>query len=250
MFFHFGEALNVILSPVLIAWVLMAISLFAQCRHRFRFAIVTNSAALAILWFTGTATISNALVRSLEMQNIPKEIPQADAIVVLAGVTQRPFPPQPVVHLERGADRLVYAAMLYKTGKAPLVIFSGNRTESAEMAEVMAMMAVPRAAMVEENTSFTDTYGAARDLKHTFDSHNVHTILIVTSAIRMPRALAVFRHLGIRAIPAPTDFATSAGSHRHDILAAILPNISSLDGSAAAFHELFGLLGYRLASWI
>jgi uncharacterized SAM-binding protein YcdF (DUF218 family) len=248
-----GEVVDLISSPVLIAWLLMILSLVAQLRRRTRLAIAASLAAVTILWLTGTSTITDALVRTLESRNIPSgEMPHADAIVVLGGVTRRAYRPQPVPHLAQGADRLVYAAELYKSGKAPLVIFSGNRFESAEMAEVMEMMDVPRTAMVEEDAQLQNTYGGARALKGLLLFHHVHRVLLVTSAIRMPRAIAVFRRLGLHVIPAPTDFVTRSdvATQPLNLTVAVVPNMGDLETFTAACHEFFGLLGYRLAGWI
>ena len=240
------------LSPGLLAWLLMVVSLFAQLRKRSRIAVVTNVTAVAILWLASNTIVSNMLVRELEMEYVPSvQLPHADAIVVLAGVTGRAYPPQPVPHLGPGADRLIYAATLYKEGKAPLVVLSGNRSESADMAEVMEMMGVPRTAIMGEDTDLHNTYGAARDLKPALVSRKVYRVLLVTSAIRMPRALAVFRSLGIDCIPAPTDFFTRTTSARRaqDIISAVIP-MGETRECEAALHEIVGLVGYHLAGWI
>src|ERR1700730_9186352 len=105
MLFDLGKIPDLIFSPILVTWLLMVISLFAQLYKRSQLAIVTTGIAVAILWLTGTSLVSGVLVRTLEMRNVTSgQIPQADAIVVLAGVTGRPYPPQPVVHLGQGAD--------------------------------------------------------------------------------------------------------------------------------------------------
>jgi uncharacterized SAM-binding protein YcdF (DUF218 family) len=246
------KIVHAVLLPGLLAWLLMIISLFAQLGKRSRIAIVTNIIAVAILWLAGNTIVCNILVRMWEMRYVPSgDLPHVDAIVVLAGVTERAYPPQPVPHLGPGADRLVYAAMLYKEGKAPLVFLSGNRSESTDMAEVMEMMGVPRTAMVRENTDLPNTYGAARDLKPALISHNVHRVLLVTSAIRMPRALAVFRSLGIDVVPAPTDFSTRTTStlQAQSIISAVVP-MGDNSRFGAALHEIVGFIGYKLAGWM
>jgi uncharacterized SAM-binding protein YcdF (DUF218 family) len=246
----FERVLDVILSPLLLAWLLIIISLGAQLRNNRRVAILTAVAAAAILWLAGNTVIGYFLAHTLEMQNVPsEELPHADAIVVLGGVTGKAYPPQPVPHLGAGADRLVYAALLYKQNKAPLVIFSGNDDESAEMTQVMEMMGIPTSAMLGENARLQNTYGGARDLKPILISHDVHQVLLVTSAIRMPRALAVFRSLGIDAIPAPTDFTTRKMPLALNFIGAIIP-FGGCGYWSAAIHEIVGLVGYRLAGWI
>jgi uncharacterized SAM-binding protein YcdF (DUF218 family) len=247
------QELDFITSPLLAIWLLILLSLLAQLWKRSRVAMIANLTAVVIFWLTGTSVVTNVLVREFELRYVPSgEIPLGDAIVVLAGVTGRAYQPQPVPHLGQGADRLVYAAKLYKEGKAPLVIFSGNQFESDEMAEVMELLGVPRTAILEEDARLKNTYGGARDLIGQLVSHHVHKVLLVTSAIRMPRALAVFRHLGIDAIPAPTDFLTRTGAATQplNVLGALVPNMADLGAFTAACHEFFGLVGYRLTGWI
>jgi uncharacterized SAM-binding protein YcdF (DUF218 family) len=246
------KIVDVMLSPGLLVWLLMVISLFAQLAKRYRIAIATNITAVAILWLASNTMVCNMLVRELEMQYVPSgDLPHADAIVLLAGVTRRAYPPQPVPHLGPGADRLVYAATLYKEGKAPFVFLSGNWSESADMAEVMEMMGVPRTAMICEHTDLHNTYGGARDLKAALVSHNVHRMLLVTSAIRMPRALAVFRSLGVDVIPAPTDFSmrTTSAPQAPSIISAVVPMEDNRE-FGAALHEIVGSVGYKLAGWM
>ena len=104
------KIVHAMLSPGLLAWLLMIISLFAQLGQHSRIAIVTNIIAVAILWLAGNTIVCNILVRKWEMQYVPSgDLPHVDAIVVLAGVTEKAYPPQPVPHLGPGADRLVYA---------------------------------------------------------------------------------------------------------------------------------------------
>src|SRR5580704_17868150 len=162
MGFFLSKFLAVLFFPLGIACLLMAISLIAQIRRRSLIAIATNLAALAILCLTGNRTVSHLFVRPLETRNMPAgPLPQADAIVVLGGVTGPALPPQPTVHLGEGTDRLTYAAELYRTHKAPVVILSGGAMpwnknlppESAQMAEIIQMLGVPHSAILEESAS-------------------------------------------------------------------------------------------------
>jgi uncharacterized SAM-binding protein YcdF (DUF218 family) len=239
-----------LISTSSLAWLLTIASLVALLRNDRRLAILTTIATAAILWVAGSSVIGSALAHRLEAQHIPSgELPHADAIVVLAGVTGKAYPPQPVSHLHSGADRLIYAAKLYKEKKAPLLILGGNSDESSEMAGVMTMMGIARTAMLLGNATLQNTYGDVRDLRPILLSHNVRTILLVTSAIRMPRALAVCRSLGIAAIPAPTDFTTRTMPAGLNVLQMVVPTGGSPQ-SEAVFHELIGLIGYRLVGWI
>ena len=183
---------------------------------------------------------------------------------MLGGVTAPALPPQPTVHLTDGADRLTYGAELYRDHKAPLVVLSGGRMpwnprlppESAQMAEIMQMLGVPRSAILEESAS-RNTHENAAYTSRLLHAHNLNRILVVTSAMTMPRALAAFRHQGIDAIAAPTDFTPGLGEDSRsgtseleaDVLN-LLPSPHTLDESSEALHEYVGLVLYRLAGWI
>ena len=265
MAFFLSKFLPTLVFPLGAACLFIAVSLIAQARKRSRMAIAANLAALAILCLMGNPAVSHMLVRPLETRDIPSgPLPQVDAIVVLGGVTGPALPPQPTIHLTGGADRLTYGAELYRTHKAPLVILSGGGMpwnkglppESAQMAEIMQMLGVPRSAILEESAS-RNSHENAADTSRLLLAHNLHRILLVTSAMAMPRALAAFRHQGIDAIAAPTDFTSGLGEDSMGGLSELevdalelLPNSFSLEESSAALHEYMGLALYRLAGWI
>jgi len=265
MTFFLSKFLPTLFSPLGMACLLIAASLIAQVRKCSRMAIAANLAALAILCLMGNSAVTHLLVRPLETRDIPAgPLPQADAIVVLGGVTGPAVPPQPTIHLTGGADRLIYGAELYRAHKAPLVVLSGGGMpwneglppESAQMAEIMQMLGVPRSAMLEESASRNSHENAAYTSRLLL-AHNLHRVLLVTSAMTMLRALAAFRHQGIDAIAAPTDFTPGLGKNSRDGVSELevdalnlLPNPHSLDESSAALHEYMGLVLYRLAGWI
>jgi uncharacterized SAM-binding protein YcdF (DUF218 family) len=118
------------------------------------------------------------------------------------------------------------------------------------MAEIMQMLGVPCAAFLEESASRNSHENAAYT-GHLLLAHNLHRILLVTSAIAMRRALAAFRLQGIDAIAAPTDFTPGLGedSRSGDTLN-LPPSPHALEESSAALHEYVGLVLYRWAGWI
>lgn len=265
MIFFLSKFLSMFVFPLGAGCLFIAVSLIAQVRERSRIAIAANLAALAILCLMGNRAVSHLLVRPLETRVIPAgPLPQADAIVVLGGVTGPAVSPQPTIHLTAGADRLTYGAELYRAHKAPLVVLSGgdmpwNRglsPESTQMAEIMQMLGVPRSAILEESASRNSHENAAYTSELLL-AHNLHRILLVTSAMVMPRALAAFRHQGIDAIAAPTDFTPGLGADSRDRVSDLevdalnmLPSPHTLEESSAALHEYVGLVLYRLAGWI
>jgi uncharacterized SAM-binding protein YcdF (DUF218 family) len=103
---------------------------------------------------------------------------------------------------------------LYKAGKAPLVIVSSGAfprhkkglPEALAMQQLLSEWGVPQAAIVNETDS-QNTFDNAVFTSRILDQRGLKTILLVTSALHMRRALAVFLSLGINAIPVATDCA-------------------------------------------
>ena len=111
--FFVSKVLSFFVFPLGAACLLIGFALAAQFYRHFRLAMIANLAALVVLWLMGSRIVAGALLRPLEMHNLPPSpMPSADAIVVLGGCTEAAFPPQPTVHLVQGADRIVYAAEL------------------------------------------------------------------------------------------------------------------------------------------
>ena len=73
-------------------------------------------------------------------------------------------------------------------------------------------------------------------------------VLLVTSAIHMPRSVAVFRAAGVNVIPAPTDITVL--DTRYDGLFGWLPAIGALGATSRAVHEYIGLCVYWIRGWL
>ena len=89
-----------------------------QKRARLR----TTALVLALLIFliASNSWVALSLARSLEWRYLPTgEIPSAAAIVLLGGGTESAAPPRPMVEVNGAGDRILYAAQLYRQGKAP-----------------------------------------------------------------------------------------------------------------------------------
>ena len=178
--------------------------------------------------------------------------------MVLGGGTEPASSPRPWVQLNKAGNRLLYAAKLYREGKAPLVIVSsggiawpGAAPEAADMAEVLKFAGVPESAIVQETNS-RNTYENAVYVQEILASRGIRRILLVTSAMHMPRALLIFRHQGAEPLPAPADFIATGRDFEesHNGLKAIavnlLPDAESLEWSSRAIKEYLGLAVYRL----
>lgn len=216
------------------------------------------AAALLVLWLPSLPAISDHLRSSLESRHASlraEDQPRAEAIVVLGGVLGGPRPPRKYSNLTAASDRVRYAALLFAADRAPLIVASGGSASSSPgavseaelIAELLVELGVPRAAILKEMESRT-TYQNACNTAELLERHRLSNVLLVTSALHMPRALATFRAAGVEAIPAATDFeivsAENGGIWRW------LPDAAALEGSTRALKEYLGISAYRWRGWI
>ena len=216
-----------------------------------RAAYAVGAFAIAWLWFWSMPIASGWIRGPLEDAAGPRTIealPTAPAMVVLGGAVEGPrLPWRPYPDLNSSADRMWHAARLYRAGKAPLLVLSGGtvRPGEAPEAEVMRQflvdMGVPASAMLLEGQSTTTTENAA-DTARLLRSRGIRRILLVTSALHMRRARALFERVGLEVIPAPTDYEVVRMPFR---LLDVVPETDALDGSARAMKEIIGRLGGR-----
>jgi uncharacterized SAM-binding protein YcdF (DUF218 family) len=263
MFLYLSKLLPLFFYPLGLACVLMVVALVTLWK-RPRWAAGAIALALIILLVGSNGWVSRFLVRSLEWQNLPHaELPNAEVIVVLGGATKPAIPPRPAVDLSEEGDRVFYGAQLYQQKKAPLVIVSGGRihwrdsgpSESADMATILSQMGVPASAIIQDPDSL-NTYENAVNVRKILEARGIRQVLLVTSAMHMPRSLLIFKRQGIAAIPAPTDFLVTENelqelqSSPQATLLNMLPDSDRLQQLTRALKEYIGLVVYRFRGWL
>jgi uncharacterized SAM-binding protein YcdF (DUF218 family) len=231
-------------------------------RRRPRLRRICYGLAVATLLISGNGWVVHRMVRALEWQYLPPDpMPTADAILVLSGGIHAARPPRPTVEVSEAGDRVLYGAELFRRGRAPQVICTGHvgpgtvgrRPEALDMAELMEMIGIPREKILLE-TEARNTHEHAVNLCPMFRERQITRVLLVTSAIHMPRSLGVFRRScpAVEYIPAPTDFRATwqlnIPWYRQAV--ALLPTPNNLVDFSDATHEYLGMVYYRLRGWI
>jgi uncharacterized SAM-binding protein YcdF (DUF218 family) len=263
MFVFLSKFLPPLVYPLGVSIALVTIALFIRKKPRLRAA--AEAAALLLLLLASNRWVAYSLARTLEWQYIPSgEIPPAEVIILLGGATEPAQAPRPQVEVNSAGDRILYAAALYSQDRAPAILVSGgnitwleNRgtTPAADMVELLHLTGVPREAVWLEDQS-QNTYENALYSARLLRQKGITHVILVTSAMHMPRSMALFRAQGIDPIPAPADFTvTRAGwaelaSSPSAVLVNSLPNASSLALTTNVLKEYIGLLAYRLKGWL
>lgn len=257
-----GPSLALLLTK-LATWLLYPFSLAglallaALCsRGVRRSARLLLAVALALLWGGGCRLTSEALVGSLESYaRPPAPGVRADAIVVLGGGLQPATPPRRAVEVTDAGDRALEAARLWHEQRAPRVVtvggsFDGAESQARQAAELLRLLGVPSAAILEMPGPLT-TREEAIAVHGRLAPLGVRRILLVTSALHMRRAAGWFAVQGFEVIPAPTDFVVTDGSQRSLAGEALtlLPRVDSLSLTTRALHEWLGIVVAHASGW-
>lgn len=253
-----SKVLPLLLYPLNLAIWLGLFGLGVWLCGRRRLAALALGLALTILIVAGSPKVAGLLYRSLEQQYLPTAVensPRADAIVLLGGAIGGVLPPRVTLDLTGAADRVLHAARLYRAGKAPLIVTSGGDVfpqaqgspESDLIAELLVEWGVKPTDIIIENQS-RNTYENARQSKQILQNRKAQRVLLVTSALHMPRALAVFKSVGVDVLPSPTDY--HAVDYDQPTLLDWIPNVGALEGTTIAIKEYLGHQVYRWRGWI
>ena len=123
------------------------------------------------------------------------------------------------------------------------------------MATVLTSIGIPSTAIVQEPDSL-NTYQNAVNVRKILESLQIRNVLLVTSAMHMPRASKIFQRQGIQAIPAPTDFLVTQGNMEEmtstpkGAILNLLPETDDLHKFTRALKEYVGLFVYSLRGWL
>lgn len=239
----------------LMAALLLVATLFFIIKRR-KLALTIALIALGWAGFWSLPIASMWLGGHLENQYesvTAEHAPTADAIVVLGGHTasnrinwfDNSEDPPTRSRIQRGAE-------LYHAGRAPYILVSGaaldrGTSEAQLMARHLRQNDVQDEAILLEEKSFTTKENALFSAE-LLKQHGFHRVLLVTSALHMPRSVAAFEKEGLEVIAAPlppqvVPLDNSWRSLWH-------PSMRAMNASRSIIKEYAGLLVYWIRRWI
>ncbi len=251
----FSSLINLVV-PLNLCIFLMVVG-FILCVIRFRRTGLTLILA-GVLWvLIWSLPITSILLGGVLENSYPyrpaNEYPEAQAIVVLGGATANnrinwfePLEPATTV------ARVDTAAELYKQHKAPRILVSGGAlsgdvSEARGMAARLKTLGIPAEDIILENESRT-THENAELTVQELEDHDIHSILLVTSALHMPRSMASFSkfRLDVTAAPNPPQITVPEDKD----FSLFIPNERALAGSRSILKEYVGVVVYWLRGWL
>lgn len=240
--------LNLCVTLLVIAVVLLMLR-----RRRIAAALIALSAAWGLFWSLPASSLwAGGRLEQLYPYTAAADLPAAQAIVVLGGHTAGGrlnwFQPY---DRETALTRTESAALLYKAERAPLILLSGaalegSQSEAEYMAGNLRKSGVPPEALILEKKSF-NTYENALYSARILKERDISRVLLVTSALHMPRAMAVFSKQGLTPIAAPS--APQIVVPEDPDFSFWLPDERAFFASRSIIKEYVGMLVYWLRGW-
>jgi len=257
MFFILSKLFYAFIMPL--TWITgcMLASLFVKKRELKKKFLL---AAVLMIFFFGNEFIVNEIY--LKWEEKPAEFSKIkkhyDVAVILGGVTKPGLEPRDRVYFDRGADRVVHPMFLYNEGKIDKFIASGGTgrliyakyTEGPSLALALKTFGVdPNDIIIEDKSR--NTRENAVFSKRIIDSlwtSKKPNILIVTSAVHMPRAKRCFLKLNLKFDYLTTDFLGHKREFGFDKL--FIPQIDAISKWGKLMKEWVGMITYKLAGYI
>lgn len=174
-----------------------------------------------------------------------KEVSEHRAMVILGGgISDSPFATEPSVFVH---SRIIKAVTLYhqaeKMGIRYTLFLSGGATSTQPISEAglykqaLIKAGIPSSQIITEDNS-KNTFENAKFTSLLLKKHHLTSVLLVTSAIHMERAIKCFEHFGIAVKPVASDF---PWPHIH-----WFPHAYNLAITSVAVHEIACLWQFSL----
>lgn len=250
LFLH--KALPLLVLPVGVCLLLLAVGWWRKGR-------VWIAAAAVVLLLFGMPEVGDAFLWSLEGRYPAVSVdrsPGADAIVVLGGILQVRRKPVELVEWSEPADRFERGVDLYLAGKAPALVLSRVRTgrpdrpltEGHYLRDFAIRRGVPASAIVLTR-EVVNTASEAEAVEELARERGWKSILLVTSAFHMPRAMLLFRNRGFDVHPIPVDYQSGdLESEGEFAIHGYIPQGDGLARSEKALREYLGMAAYSVKS--
>jgi uncharacterized SAM-binding protein YcdF (DUF218 family) len=254
---HFGMVSSTVVESLrTLAWILLppaglfwsaALGIVLYWRWRRAGAALVGGSAVALVALALPITSYGLLSLGVVPSGIDpsRSLPEHAAIVVLGADLRRAAPEYGGLTLgPLSLERLRYAARLHRRTGLPVLVTGGRLRPddppiAALMSEALAEDFGIEARWVEDRSR--NTAENARFSAELLRRDGISTVLVVTHAWHMGRALMAFRGLGMDVRPAST-----LAPHRPTDIDMVIPSVPALYGSFLGIHELVGRLFYRV----
>ncbi|HTA61944.1 MAG TPA: YdcF family protein [Bacteroidia bacterium] len=253
MFFIFSKILAFLISPLVWVITLLIVAFFVKDLVRKKKLCVI---AFALLFIFSNSFLVDEAMRKWEVTTPDlKPTQKYEYAVVLGGMSwydARQDRPQ----FLRSGDRLFQVLPLMGDKQIKKIIITGgsgsiNHPEEKEAAIIknyLLKCGYADSTIIIENES-RNTRENALFTKHLMDSlHIKDSVLFITSAFHLRRAIGCFNKAGIKNIVVyPTD--RYSGPRKFDLGHMLIPKPEALEASTLLLHEIMGWIIYKIRGY-
>ena len=242
--YYLNKIIGFLISPIGIAIAGGILALICARLKKVGFAKWIGGVTVVWLWLWMTPLMTRFVGAPLEREflvggRVPavESFPEADAIVVLGGSMGSDTNLSGYAEMWTSADRVWQAARLWKAGKAPKIIATGDGARESTL-ELLKDFGVD-----EKWVEFLDARNTEEEAKGVSGQSVKPKVLLVTSAWHMKRARMMFEKYakGVEVVCAPADFEMSIAAKKGWKM---LPDFNAFMLNSVAFHEWVGIVGY------
>lgn len=257
VFYAVYKIVKIAVYPLTWTLVLLVLAGLALWRGRRKPLYACLGAAFLVTYGLSLPPVTRILAGPLERQYpTPARLERApaaapyDAVVVISGGVRRQGGLRPDNQLGSASlQRLLCGRDLMVQGLAPVLVLSGGNEdpfadrepEAAIMARWLRTIGPPPGDIETESRSRT-TYENAVETRKLLGARA--RIALVTSALHMPRAIALFKQQGFQAAAFPCGHLVGPPESG---IREYLPDVGYLNDSSRAINEWVGLWLYQLA---
>jgi uncharacterized SAM-binding protein YcdF (DUF218 family) len=252
LFFILSKLLHFLTAPLTWVLFLLLLVLFTKKQRKRKLRLIV--AIIVFLVFSNTA-----LYRSIiPLYKTPGTRLHADssytAAIVLGGIASYNRKAEQTV-FNKAADRLMQTLHLYHTGVIDKIIISGGSgyvffpeaKEAHIIEQYLLDNQIPKSDILTESKS-RNTYENARFTSDLIRQKKLKgSFLLISSSLHLPRARMCFEKQGVNPDVYPAENYDGIPLSPSDY---IVPDAATLKAWEMFFHELLGLLAYRLAGYI
>ncbi len=252
MFFIISKILTYLFRPAIWLVILMAFALFHKNPRKRSRSLWLGF--LILLIFSNTFIVTK--LTGLWAVD-PEPVTQTfDVGIVLGGSTVTYEKKYNRTTFKGNIDRLLQAVELYNLGKIKKILITGasgnlfypHMKEAGMLNSFLLNIGIPKRNILidtlAENTHENAVYAEKILQQHP----NIHSVLLFTSSLHMRRAMACFRHEGIKAQPYPTNLINVQTHWNVEYL--LIPNISNFLIWNGMIHEMLGYGVYKIMGYI
>ncbi len=216
--------------------------------------------AVALLWFLSTPWLANKVSHLWEIPRSDRtHLPaSSDVAIVLGGLSDPTVAMPEHWEFNRSAERITEAVSLWKEGRVKaLLITSGSgelldpqAVEAPGLAAWARAQGVPASAVLVEAASRNTRENAVKSLP-LVESHGFHSVILITSAVHMRRAEAVFRKAGFASGGRTlTIWPVDTQINTVKLPVSAFPDPNSLSTVQAVLREVLGIAVYFVQGYL